>query len=440
VRKSLEELLRLAVPVILAELGWMFMGVVDTIMVGPLGPAAIGAVSIGHIFIDLIAVAGIGMLLGLDTLVSQAYGAGDMGDCDHSLWQGMYMACVMAPVGMLAVYGAPSVMAVAGVHPTVTSFALPYAFSLQWSLPPVLLYAAFRRYLQSISLVRPVMVTLVTANVINYAGNWWLIPQYGVEGAGWATVASRVYMAAVLGAVAALHRHNLVTHIPRPDLVRIRKLLQLGIPASGQILLELGVFTTATFLAGRLAPEALAAHHVMLNIAGTTFMIPLGFSSAAAVAVGHAIGAGNFPQAKRVGWLAVVCGGGFMAFAAMVLLAVPHRLIGIFTTNERVLAIAIPLLLVAALFQLFDGLQVVATGALRGSGDTRTPMVVNLMGHWLLGLPIGYVLCFVLGYGVTGLWIGLSIGLIVVGSVLLLVWARLRLPLASSAQRQAASL
>jgi MATE family multidrug resistance protein len=195
-------------------------------------------------------------------------------------------------------------------------------------------------------------------------------------------------------------------------------------------------------LAGRLAPEALAAHHVMLNIAGTTFMVPLGFSSAAAVSVGHAIGAGNFEQAKRTGWLAVVCGGGFMFLAALVLLAIPQRLIGIFTSNSEVLAIAIPLLFVAAIFQLFDGIQVVATGALRGSGDTRTPMLVNLMGHWLLGLPIGYVLGFVLGYGVTGLWIGLSIGLIVVGSVLLFVWARLQLHsrVDSEPERQVVSL
>jgi MATE family multidrug resistance protein len=440
VRKSLSELLRLAGPVILAELGWMFMGVVDTIMVGPLGPTAIGAVSVGHIFVDLIAIVGIGLLLGLDTVVSQAYGAGDMVECDHFLWQGLYMAAVFSPIGMLAVYAAPPVMALAAVQQSVVALALPYAFSLQWSLPPLMFYAAFRRYLQGISLVRPVMFTLISANFINFVGNWWFIPEYGVEGAGWATAASRVYMAAVLGTVALLRQPDILKHVPRPDFVRVRKLMLLGIPAAGQILLELGVFATSTLLAGRLAPESLAAHHVLLNIAGTTFMIPLGLSSAAAVSVGHAIGAGKFEEAKRSGWLAVALGGGFMLCAALVLLAIPERLIGIFTSNADVLAVAIPLLLVAAIFQLFDGIQVVATGVLRGSGDTRTPMVVNLMGHWLLGLPVGYVLCFVLGYGVTGLWIGLSIGLIVVGSVLLFVWARLRLQSASAPQRQAASL
>lgn len=420
----------------------MFMGVVDTIMVGPLGPAAIGAVSIGHILVDLVAVAGLGLLLGLDTVVSQSYGAGDIADCNHSLWQGLYLAAVLSPVGVLAVYAAPSVLAISGVHASVAAFALPYVFSLQWGLPPVLFYTAFRRYLQGITLVRPVMITLLSANVINYLGNWWFIPSYGVAGAGWATVVSRIYMAVILCAVAMYHHPELFRRIPRPDFERLALLLRLGVPAAGHILLETGVFAAATVLAGRLPPESLAAHHVMLNIAGTTFMVPLGFSSAAAVSVGHAVGAGDFFRAKRTGWLAVLCGAGFMVGAALMLLAIPETLIGIFTTNAEVFAVAIPLLLVAALFQLFDGLQVVVTGALRGAGDTRTPMFVNLMGHLLLGLPIGYVLCFVLGYGVTGLWIGLSVGLIVVGSVLLLVWARLRLPLssASSSHREPLSL
>ncbi|HYP08925.1 MAG TPA: MATE family efflux transporter [Bryobacteraceae bacterium] len=435
----MRKLLRLALPVILAELGWIFMGVVDTIMVGPLGPAAIGAVSVGHIFIDLIAIAGIGLLLGLDTLVSQSFGAGDMAECVHSLWQGIYIAAVFSPIAMLTVYAAPAALSLAGVTPVVANLALPYAFSLQWSLPPLLFYAAFRRYLQGVSLVRPVMFTLISANVINYLGNAYLIPHYGVEGAGWATGASRVYMAAVLAAVAVLRKPGILTRISRPDFVRIAALLRLGIPAAAQILLEVGVFATATLLAGRLAPEALAAHHVLLNIAGTTFMVPLGLSSAAAVSVGHAIGAGKFDQAKRSGWLAVVLGGGFMAAASVVLLAIPDQLIGIFTTDPTVFATAIPLLLLAALFQLFDGVQVVTTGVLRGAGETRMPMLVNLMGHWLVGLPAGYTLCFILGFGIRGLWMGLSMGLILVGSVLLVVWARLRLPLASASRTPAAS-
>jgi MATE family multidrug resistance protein len=440
VKQQLTDMLRLAGPVILAELGWMFMGVVDTIMVGSLGPTAIGAVSVGHVFLDLIAIVGIGLLLGLDTLVSQSYGAGDLKDCEHSLWQGLYIAAVFSPIAMLSVFTAGPILRAAGVNSGVISLAVPYALSLQWSLPALVIYAAFRRYLQGISLVRPVMLALLSANLVNVAGNWILIPEYGVEGAGWATVVSRVYMALFLACVAILRDPALVNRIPGVDFQRIRKLLGLGLPAAGQILLEVGVFATSTVLAGRLTPESLAAHHILLNIAGTTFMVPLGMSSAGAVTVGHAIGRRNWVAAKRSGWLAIALGAGFMAVAAAVLLLIPTPLIGIFTRNSEVLRIAIPLLLVAAVFQLFDGLQVVATGVLRGAGDTRTPMIVNLMGHWLLGLPVGYLLCFSFGYGVTGLWMGLSVGLIVVGSVLLFAWARLQLPSSFVLEQQAARL
>ena len=169
-------------------------------------------------------------------------------------------------------------------------------------------------------------------------------------------------------------------------------------------------------------------------------MVPLGMSSAGAVAVGHAIGRKDLHAARQSGWLAICLGGGFMTVAAIVFLLIPRPLISLFTTNSDVLKIAIPLLSVAAVFQIFDGLQVVTTGVLRGAGDTRTPMFVNLMGHWLLGLPTGYFLAFVLGYGVTGIWWGLSVGLIVVGCVLLFAWSRLRLRFSSAAPQPVHSL
>ncbi len=433
-RSSLSELLRLAGPVILAELGWMFMGVVDTIMVGPLGPTAIGAVSVGHIFVDFVTIVGIGLLLGLDTVVSQSYGAEDMADCDHSLWQGLFLAVAFTPLGMLSVYGVEPALKIAGVQPGVVSLAVPYAFSLQWGVLPLMLYAAFRRYLQGISLVKPVMLALITANIVNAIANWRLIPEFGVEGAGWATTGARVYMALVLGFVVLTREPAFLRHIPRPDFVRIGELLRLGVPAAGQILLETGVFAASTLLAGRLTPEALAAHHVILNIVGTTFMVPLGISSAGAVTVGQAIGRGDKKAAKLNGWLAIALASAFMLFSAAVFAIFPLPLITLFTKNSDVLEIAVPLLAIGAVFQLFDGIQVATTGVLRGAGDTRTPMLFNLMGHWLLGLPIGYLLCFNRNYGAFGLWLGLSIGLIVVGVALVAYWAKLRLQLRSTLQ------
>ena len=204
----------------------------------------------------------------------------------------------------------------------------------------------------------------------------------------------------------------------------MRRLLALGVPAASQLTLEVGVFAASTALAGRLAPIALAAHQIAIHIAALSFMVPLGISSAGAVRVGHAVGRADSAAAERAGWTAILLGAGFMACTAAAFILIPRVLMGAFTRDERVLQLGVSLLAVAAVFQLFDGIQGVATGVLRGLGDTRTPMLWNLVGHWFVGLPSGYVLCFVLGRGVIGLWWGLSIGLIICGVALLVVWAR----------------
>ncbi len=202
----------------------------------------------------------------------------------------------------------------------------------------------------------------------------------------------------------------------------MRRLLTLGVPAASQITLEVGVFAASTALAGRLAPIALAAHQIAIHIAALSFMVPLGVSSAGAVRVGHAVGRRDPAAAERAGWTALILGAGFMACTAAAFILIPRVLMGAFTRNEGVLQLGVSLLAVAAIFQLFDGIQGVATGILRGLGDTRTPMLWNLVGHWFIGLPTGYALCFVMGRGVIGLWWGLSIGLIICGVALLVVW------------------
>ena len=190
----------------------------------------------------------------------------------------------------------------------------------------------------------------------------------------------------------------------------MRRLIGLGLPAASQVTLEVGVFAAATALAGRLAPASLAAHQIAINIASFTFMVPLGIASAGAVRVGHAVGRRDAAGAARAGWTALLFGALFMAGAAAVFLLIPRVLIGAFTSDVSVLRIGTSLLFVAAVFQLFDGVQGVATGVLRGLGDTRTPMLWNLAAHWFIGLPLGYALCFIAGLGVIGLWWGLSVG------------------------------
>jgi len=421
---------RLAAPLIMAEVGWMSMGVVDTMAVGRVSAEAIGAVSLGTMIFYTIGIFASGLLLGLDTLVSQSFGAGDLDDCRHSLINGVWLSLFLIAPVMLIIEACNPLLAAIGVDPGVLRDTRPYLRALNWSAPPLLLYFGFRRYLQSINMVRPVMITLITSNLVNLAGNWIFVfgnlgaPKLGAEGSGWATCLSRVFMMSVLAMVIQRRDPALFHASWKPDVRRIRRLLVLGFPAAGQIGLETAVFATVTVLIGRLGAAALAGHQIALTTVSMTFMMPLGISSAAAVRVGHAIGRNDMTGAARSGWTALALGGAVMSAAALALLFAPHFIARLFTPDSGIIAAGVLLLRVAAFFQLFDGFQVVATGALRGAGDTRTPMLCHFAGYWLIGLPVGALLCFRFGLGAPGLWIGLSTGLILIGIVLVAFWRR----------------
>jgi len=427
-------MLGLAGPVIVAEIGWVSMQIVDTIIVGPLGPAAIGAVGIGGILFQAVAIFGMGLLLGLETLVSHAHGAGRLDECHRWLVHGVGLSLIVAPALTALAFTGIAFLPMWGFSGEVLRLTAPYLRVLVWSLLPLLLYATFRRYLQALAIVRPVTVALVSANVINAVGAWALVyghlglPRLGTTGSGLATLLARIYLAAFLAGAVLYHdrRHHLSVFAVRWHLTwkRLARLVRLGFPAAAQVTLELGVFAAASALAGRLDAVSLASHQVTLNLASLTFMVPLGLASAGAVRVGHAVGRRDPRGVSLSGWTALALGVGFMAIAALAFLAIPGPLFHLFTFHEDVVSLGARLLLVAALFQMFDGLQGVATGVLRGLGDTRTPMITNLVGHWLLGLPLGYTLCFGWRWGVVGLWLGLSLGLIIVALVLVVTWRR----------------
>ncbi len=427
-------MLNLAVPVVVAEMSWVTMGTVDILMVRALGPSAIGAVGVGSMLFMALAVFGIGVLLGLDTLIAQSFGAGQRDECHRWFVHGLVMSVILTIPLTFVAWVAIARLDLWGFDLTVLNLTEPYLRIVTWSVWPLLLYTAFRRYLQAMGVVKPTMVILLTANLVNVLANWMLIhgnlgaPALGVDGAGWATFISRSYLALGLLSVVVWRDARTDYGLRRVSWViersRLMQLLWLGLPAAIQVTLEVGVFSAASALAGRLVPVALAAHQITLNMASFTFMIPLGLASAAAVRVGHAVGRRDTFGANQAGWTAVMLGVLCMACASLVFLLIPSQLMGLFTVDLTVVDLGVTLLFVAAIFQIFDGLQGVLTGALRGLGDTRTPMFLNLAGHWAFGLPLGYTICFVLGYGVVGLWIGLSAGLIVVSLLLLMVWGR----------------
>ena len=264
-------------------------------------------------------------------------------------------------------------------------------------------------------------------------GNWalifghWGAPALGLEGSGLATSIARVYMAAfLLGAIVWHERRNgnLLFRISwRPVLARLRRLTVLGLPAAGQILFEGAVFAIVSALAARLDEASLAAHCIAVQVIATTYMVPLGIGSAAAVRVGHAIGRRDRAGAATAGWTALLFSGAFMSAAGVALWTAPQWIVHIFIRDSAVVAMGAVLLRITALLELFDGFQAVATGALRGLGDTRSPMLAHLAGYWIIGLPVTYVLCFPLRWGVSGIWVGLTSSIVLIGVSLLMVWA-----------------
>lgn len=433
-KAELRAMTALAVPVVLSELGWMAMGVVDTLMVGRLGPAAIGAVALGNALYYTPSIFGMGLLLGLDTLVAQAYGRQDHDECHRWLAQGVYLALIAAVPITLVIALTSLTLTHFGIASAVAGPASVYLRLVNWSTLPLLLYGATRRYLQGVGQARVITLTYVVANLVNWIGNWALIygklgaPAMGVAGSALSTVLSRLVMAAALLGFAWRYErsrgHPLFHHWAAPQWKRLRELLRLGAPAAGQVLLEVGAWNLATFAASYLTPVELATHQIVLNYASLTYMVPLGVSAAAAVSVGHALGAGDRARAQRAGWMALALGTGFMLLAALAFLLWPRPLIALFSRDPRVLALGPKLLAIVACFEVFDGIQTVSTGALRGLGETRAPMWANLVAYFVLGLPLGFFLCFGLKRGIYGLWIGLTVALILIALALVARWRR----------------
>src|SRR5438067_2467005 len=451
VKSEARSVFALAWPLVLAEIGWMAMGLVDTMMVGhmPHSAQAIGGVSLGGVIFYTAAMFGGSILFSLDTKVSQSFGSGDLADANHSLLSALYIVAPLAPATMFMIWLIGRVLPGMGVNPEVLAQALPFLRAMNWSTLPLLLYFAFRRYLQAVDLVKPITFALISANVVNLVGDWILIyghlgsPAFGVAGSGWSTCISRLYMASLLlGVVVWQHRRHklpLLDRPLRPDFARIAELVRIGFPAAVQMLFEIGVFSAATALIARLDAVSVAAHQIALNCASLTYMVPLGISSAALVRVGQAIGRRDPVAAGYAGWAAISMGAGFMSLAALVLVFAPRLIVRVFTPDPHVMRVGVMLLFVAAAFQLFDGLQTVATGALRGARETRIPMFSSFVAYWVIGLPLGYYLGFRRGFGAVGVWAGLAVSLAVIGTLLLFAWRHKVELLVSNSEARVAS-
>ncbi len=440
IRQQIRPMLTLALPLIAAELGWMAMGIVDTMMIGHMQNPAINiaAAALGQVLYNTLAFGIAGVLLSLDTYLSQSHGAGRYDEANRWLYHGLILAAALAALLFTLIAVAPLFMTRLPIDSQVLTGAKAFLRALNWGTPTLFLYFTLRRYLQAFNHVRWIAAALITANLANVTGNWLLIyghswgpihiPALGVTGSGLSTSISRVYLAAFLAAgvwrVERKHNYGLREMLRHVESSRLSRLAILGAPAGAQIFVEISIFGTVTYLIGTMGPLPLSGHEIALNCASFTFMVPFAISAAAAVRVGQAIGRKAPDEAAAAGWTAILLGAACMATFSAVIFLMPHAIARAFTPDPGVIAAAIPLLLVAAAFQFFDGLQVTATGALRGAGNTHAGLIVQVIGYWVVGLPVGVILGFRRHYGAVGLWLGLCAGLIVAGIALTATWSR----------------
>ncbi|HWE28289.1 MAG TPA: MATE family efflux transporter [Polyangia bacterium] len=429
-RDELRTLLRLAGPLILGYAGGQLMSMTDAAMVGRLGADALAGVSIGNGVYFTVSCFGIGCVLGIDAPIAQALGGGERLRARRLMWQGVRVAVGVSLPLIVIMTLLPSLLPAIGIDAATTRQVRAYQWARMLNVVPFLVFNAQRSYLQAAGETRPIVVATAVGLVANAVGNWVFIYRVGLGVAGSGIASTLAATAMVLALAPAIRRVETADDPERRrfDPALVRTILRLGVPIGLQVVAEVGVFATVGILAGRIGATSAAAHLVAITLASFTFCVTLGIGAATSVRVGQHIGADDSDGARRAGLLGLGASSVFMTASALAFFAFAPELAAALTNDVSVLAVAVPLLHVAAIFQLSDGLQATAAGALRGAGDAHAPLYANLVGHWLIGLPVAVGLGFYAHQGATGLWWGLSLGLtaVAVGLIGRFLWLSAR--------------
>ena len=427
-RGEFRQLVTIAVPVVIVQVGMMFMGVMDTLMIGHVSANALASVALGNLYFYNMIVVAMGTLMALDPIVSQAVGAGDDVAVTRGIQRGMILAVVLGLPTMLVMQAAGPLFRAFGQPVQVVPDAAAFSRISALGVVPFLIFIVLRQSLQATARLTPIVWTIVAANALNVGLNWVFmyghlgVAPMGARGSAIATVLSRWGMAAMLLALSWRHLRVHLTHVDRASLqlAPLGRMVALGLPIGFQQFLEISAFGTVGLMTGRFGAEQVAAYQIALNMAALTFMVPLGVSAAASVRVGNAVGAGDMPRAHIAARQAYLLGIAFMSTTAILFLTLPEQLAALYTRDATVIAIAGLLVPIAGVFQIFDGMQAVGAGVLRGLGDTRVPLAAMLTGYWLIGVPVSVVLGFHTDLGSAGLWWGFVAGLASVAAFLLL--------------------
>ena len=422
IQNHINDTIKLSYPVIIGQAGVIMMGVVDNLLVGGLGATALAAASVANSLFILIFILGIGVCTAVTPLVAISVGAGKEEECRTVFTQGHIVNIVVSTLLMLGTYFAADFFYLLHQSPDVVRLATPYTKILAFSMIPVLIFQTNKQFIEGFSVVRPGMVITITANIINGLVGWVLIygkfgmPRLGLNGAGVATFSSRIFMAATITiyifSSAKFRKLNLSLRIREINYSIIKKLLSLGVPSAVQYFFEVGAFTMAAVMVGWLGVAQLASHQIALNLASVSFMCTLGISTAGSIRVANAVGRRDTTEIRRAGFTAILLGEALMACFGLVFILFRNKLPAFYIHDPAVISIASSLLIIAALFQIFDGTQAVGIGILRGLTDVKGPTIITFIAYWIIGLPVGYILGFKFNLGVQGVWMGLMAGLI----------------------------
>ncbi|WP_421772889.1 MATE family efflux transporter [Gracilimonas sp.] len=423
IKKEGLKLVAIGSPIIATQLLRMGLNFTDTVMAGNLSALDLAAVAIGNAIYMPIGIFCMATLIAINPVVSQFLGARKFEEIGKSARQMFWLIIMLTIPAFLLIRNLDLVMHLMGVTPEIIPLADGYLKAISWGVLPLLAYAGIRYFSEGLSVTKPAMYIAAASLVLNVGANYVLMygklgfPALGAVGTGYATSVINLFGAIVFIAFTAsfkpFKRFNIFGRTTGPEWKYIGELVKVGIPNGISSSMEVLLFATVSLLMGTLSVKAAAAHQIAINVAATMFMIPFGLSMAISQRVGFSLGQGSMSNARFRGFVGIAICAGVMTLTALLLFLAPEFIISIYTDDVEVASVAVSLLFMAAIFQISDGLQVGAFGALRGLKDTRIPMIVNFISYWLVGFPTGYLLGIFLGYGPEGLWIGLIGGLTV---------------------------
>ena len=423
-RDERRALIALALPLAAQQVGNQLMGRVDAGMLGRYSDAALAGAGLGNNLLFAITSLGMGIVMGMDTVVPQALGGGRIADARRAVGAGIRLAVLVGLISTLLVFGTPLLMDIVGVDADVLHETRAYVYLRAIGIVPFLITIALRSYLAAHHRTRPLVVAVIVGNIVNAALDYLFIFSWGLGVIGAALATTLVQVITVVLYLAAA-RSLYDDPAPASTTADLREVLRYGGPVGGQIFAEVGIFGVATVIAAHLGELDAAAHSIALSIASFTFSFALGVAAATSVRVGHAVGAGDLSLARARGLQGIRLGLIVMACFAAAFLAIPATIARAFSNDAPVIVATVPLLHIAALFQLSDGTQAIGAGALRGLGRTGATLWANLVGHYAFALPLIFILGFSCGLGIVGGWWALSAGLTATGVYLVILFIQL---------------